>query len=582
MPNDIFIFPDANPLAPVFQSDKLPSNSANDYMKVFNPSYNFKDFRADLFNRSIKPWEDDQGYVQPYQQSDYILLQWLGNDSTASNYTARLLDKNGSVFTGKSVTVVQDAGTYTAEVNGVLLTNCKLYTILITLYDVPEGYYFVQTRHGSGSFHLNVIFEPVHIKQIHRNTSRIDYRNTYNDQAMIYPSTSYLPQIRFHGFVEDPEPDAEFNVYEDQPKNTEMVSGIPFRVPKLQIGLSTTGIPKYMSDKINRISICDVMYINGKQYTREQGSKLEPKAVEGQPLSAYTLNLRERFNTSTVDIGYTRVVMGAMPQTNYFWVEQMTVLGGTSVIRKGFKGKRNFLDYLNTQFNLGLSIFGVQGYWSEDDMNQLVFQADDSYTISGTWSLAAYDVLLYGLRIVVNGAGTVNLTFYKGAIGSTVYYAIAPGNGSANVNKTAYTGTPNPSYTFTGKGEFFIYFSDCEQLEDTSSTAVWESFGGDLPPSFKDLRINHSATKLRAIDNNIFRFVNANGMTMIWLQNQSLGTYQVDDIVRMGYDSIGKLNVSCQVYLDAQSPSAPPSKSDPGIKFFISKIASKVSTFQTD
>lgn len=564
----IFILPLLNPLKSIWQTDGLTSNNSAVILNALDPSFNFQGIDDDFYFKNLKYFEYKAPFAQQFQQSDTIRIQWLSEYSTLAQYQyARFLDERGNLFSAKTVTVVKETGTYSSEIDGVLLTGLTLYTVTIKLFDMPEGKYFLQCRFYDGINYYPVIHEPVHIKQIHENTVRIDFYNSYNDQSVIYPTSAYIPQIRVDGFVKILPPEAEFETYTDQPLDKELVSGIASRTYELFLN----NIPDYLADKINRIMLCDVVYIDGFKYTREQGAKLEQISGDDKSaLSNYKLKLGERINTSTVNVGYSTQVLGDMPQTNYFWIERIRLTTTYYNIQLGFKGKRNFLDYLNSQF------LTTAGFFAEDANNKLIFVPNSDYLPSGTWALDAVDVLKYGVRIQVGPAGgTVNLTFYKGAIGSTVYYAIMPNNGSANVNKTSYTGTPNPSYTFTKAGEYFIYFSDCERLDNSSSSATMLSIGGDLPPSCNMLYFNYYASKLARMDNNMFNYVTS--FANLYLIG-TINTYEINNIIRILYDSIPRLNNSCNVYLNGQTPSAPPSNELLTLKAIVKSYITTLST----
>jgi hypothetical protein len=561
----------------MFQSDRLISNSADDYFKIFNPSYNNKEFGADFYFRALKYYEDKQGYIQPYQQSDIIYMQWLSTDSTLSGFQlARILDEKGSAFTAKTVTVVKDTGTYSANIGGTYTTGLTLYYVRIQLYDVPEGRYFLQLRYGTGTTHYNVITEPFHVKQIHQNTIAIDYTNSYNDQSMIFPSASYIPRLRVHGCITDPDSMAEFNVYEDQPMNAEMVSGIPYRLQEFIIGLSAIGIPKHLEELINRITLFDTTSYDGKLFTREKGSKLEAKNTPGNPLSQYTLKLRERINTSTLEIGYMNVVLGDLPQTNYFWVERIQTATSYTNIRLGFKGKRNFLDYLNTNF------YVLFGYWGEDANNKLVFTAYESYTIAGTWTLDAVDVLKYGIKFLLDGTG--DLGFDLTAVSGSQFYAVNYGDGTT-VNKTALTNTPtittiSHTYAVNNLKEAFIYFSEARSISDNASTIKCRLIGGDLPSSMIYFIPFSSTQYVERFENNIFNYVVA--LVDFDIRAYNMNTYSINDMIRWIYDSLTRFSTSAIIYMNSQQVSAPPSKQDKGIASFIGAIINRVNTFVTD
>ena len=558
---NVFDIPLLNPLKPIRLGGILPSNSANDYLYTYNPSFNNKHIDDDFYVKGLRWYEDTKPYLQPFQQSDTIIVQWTSEDLTASNFAARLLSANGSTYTLKTVTVV-DQATYGSS---------ELYYVAVKLYDVPEGVYFLELRNGASTTWHNVIHEPIHIKQIHPKTIRFDYYNTSNDQSMLYPSTSMYPiQLRVRGILTEIDADADFNVYKDQPLNAEMVSGVPYRSYVLEI----ENVPEWMIDKINRILLCDVLKIDGKKFTRQSGAKLEVKRVAGVPTSSFTVKLWDRENLDTLVLTDNVKVLGSMPQTNYFWVESIS-LNGTTNIRKGFKGKRNFLDYLNS------TLLTTYGYFAEDANSQLVVRMYEDYSFVGTWSLDAANVLLYGIKLVVTGGGgALELTISKGAIVGTTNYAQQNGDGIGGTNLTSF-GTPTLSKTYstTGVYEHFLYFSDLESVSiAVTNNIIIKSIGGDLAPSFKSLSINNVGDGLEQMENNMFRYVTAGFITTLTFANQAFGTYQIDEVLRFIYDGLTKFNASAVVTL-TQGTAAPSSNTMGNIK---SVIRASITTLTTD
>ena len=197
---NIFEIPKLNSLRAIWQSDKLPSDAAITRYNAFNPQYNNVHFDDDFFCRSIRFFEQNVGYLQPYQQSDTISYIFFGSDTTAANYSARLLDMNGVAVT-KTITLTQQSGTY---------SGLKAYTTQFQLWDVPEGKYFFQLAHKVGSEYTYILHEPFHLKQVHPNTVRIEYRNSYNDQDVIYFSDTFKFQLRVKGNISAVNPDSKF------------------------------------------------------------------------------------------------------------------------------------------------------------------------------------------------------------------------------------------------------------------------------------------------------------------------------------------------------------------------------------
>lgn len=575
---NIFEFPLLNPLRAIEQKDNLPSNLTPQYLVGANPAFNYLPVDSDFFVRTLKFYEDKKVFVQKFQQSDTIRIQWLGYDGTLSRYQfARLLDKDGNVFSVKTITVVKDPGTYYVDFNGVS-TAMVLYYVEINLYDVPEGIYFLQTAYYNNVNYKHVIFEPFNLKQIHPNTSRVDSWNSYNDQGMIYPSANYIVQLRIDGYVKQLPPDAEFNVYIDQPHNKELVSGISTRAFEFVFG-QKNGAPIWLAEKINKQFLCDMTLIDGVAYTREQGAKLEPlNSDEVIPLSGYKLKIGERYNTSTLDINNTTNairVIGNLPQTMYFWVESMTLESTSETIRLGFKGKRNFLDYLNSTKLIGL------GYWAENENNKLVFIIYPNQTLpSGTYSLDDANVLRYGLKF----SGLVdNVTWdINGPSGN--FYAVVWGDGGANVNKTPLATAPSnttitKTYASSAVRDIYIYFSDANSFVENTLLFGCTSIGGQLAPSMTYFEPFLAGNNVEQFENNLFKYVlaleyvNANGFY--------LNSYAVNQIIIWIYESLAGFDSSATIDLTGQFlPGAPTNEA--GMLFMISEIRKVITTLDTD
>ncbi len=575
---NIFELPLMNPLRAIEQKDNLPSNLTPQYLVGANPAFNYLQIDSDFFIRTLKFYEDKKVFVQKFQQSETLRIQWLGYDSTLSRYQhARLLDKDGNVFSAKTITVVLDPTTYYTDFNGVS-TGMRLFYVEINLYDVPEGIYFLQLAYYNNVNYKHVIFEPFNLKQIHPNTTRIDAWNSYNDQGMIYPSADYIVQLRVDGYVKQLPPDADFSVYTDQPHNKELVSGISTRAFEFVFG-EKSGVPFWLAEKVNKYFLCDKTLIDGFAYTREQGAKLEPLTTEEtNPLVGYKLKIGERYNTSTLDINNTTnaiKVLGNMPQTMYFWVESMTLESATVNIRLGFKGKRNFLDYLNSTKLVG------KGYWTENENNKLVFIVNSSAPLpSGTYSIDDANVLPYGLKfsgVVANASWDIN-----GPSGN--FYAVVWGDGGSNVNKTTLATSPSATtisktYASTAARDIYIYFSDANSFVENTLLFGCTSIGGQLAPSMTYFEPFLAGNDVQRFENNLFKYVlaleyvNANGLY--------LDTYAVSQIIIWIYESISRFDSSAVIDLTGQFvPGAPTNEA--GMLYMISEIRKVVTTLDTD
>ena len=558
---NIFEISKINPLRIIWQYRRLPQDSGTIHYQSFNPSFNTHDFDSAFFYDSIRYYEDKEGYCQPFQQSDTIILQFMTNDNVHTHYTAQLLDKDGLAYS--------DLGSpyeFAATYDGL-----SAYRFTVPLYNIAEGIYFLRVQYYDGiSEQVLLISEPFDIKQIHSKTIRIDYHNSFNDWSYVFES-GVVPQFRVHGSVTEVKSESKFNVYEDQPLNTEMVSGIAYRSLLLKFGHGRNGVPEWVADTLERIFLCDTIKVDGLAVTRESGSKLERNGNNGLPLSWYSLKLRERYNTDTYNIHQFTSIVGDMPQTRFFFIEDMTIDGSTVNVRKGFNGKRNFLDYLNSSQNV------TEGYWGEDANNKLIFVKYEDATV-GTNTLTAANTLAYGTRYKVKGAGDLEIDITNNT-GATVYYAVIPNNGGANTNKTALTNTSTVSiakaYTGINVKEYYLYVSDMSEFIDDATNISIISLGGDFPPnmlSFKPSNIDNNITQ---IENNPFTSVSA--MAAYDISGLSLNTYAIDAVLRYLYDSRANLDPTCVVIL-TQTIAAPPSRDCIQFKSAIAALINSITT----
>lgn len=559
----IFEFPLLNPLKAIYQSDKLPNNLGNIVLNSLNPSYNNKYMDSDFYAKTLKDYQDKRYYCQIYQQSQTVLLQFYSSVGTLSTFQfARFLGANGNIFTQKTVTVALESGTY---------YGMYLYTVRVKLFDMPEGIYFLQLIHDNVSTSETAIFEPIDIKQYHPNSIQIDYYNTYNTQSFIFVDSSYVPQIRIKAdLIEDTS--SNFKTYEDQNYNVESISGTAWR----EYQLNTRVIPMWMKDKLERITILNSNKYDGKLLTRPEGAKIEAKnADEVNPLTQYTLALRDKENSNTLIINNTNLILGDMPQTTYFWVERIRIAGSYLNIRLGFNGKRNFLDYLNS------SLQTANGYWSEDENNKLVFMAYSAYVPSGTWSLDAVDVLKYSIRFELIGDGDVEYEIAQATTGE--FYAVSYGDGFTSVNKTAIATSPSTTtvaktYTTNGSKYFTIYFSNAISIVDSATNIDARTIGGDLPPAFIDFSPFSGGMLVTEMTNNMFKYVTALNNVLL---PANFDMYGVNQLAIYVYDTLDNFDSGATVDISGQALGTGPSISDPAMGKILSIIKSSI-TLQTD
>ena len=78
---------------------------------------------------------------------------------------------------------------------------------------------------------------------------------------------------------------------------------------------------------------------------------------------------------------------------------------------------------------------------------------------------------------------------------------------------------------------------------------------------------------------NLFKYMTS--LRYVGLDDLSLSSSMIDSIIMNLYDARTRLNSSCEIYLNGQTPSAPPSNTQ-GINLFKTTIKSLITTLTTD
>lgn len=564
-------------LAPIrfFKQSDITLNISSALFGTFNPSYNSRTFDADFYQRILQDYEDEGTFIQPFQTCDVIRFNFIGSDTTASNYVCRILDCNGRAYPLSSSTVAQN--------NSTAITGGKLYDYRIPLYNYPEGKYFIQIQHIQTGEDVYMISEPFHVKEFHDNTIRIDYWNSFNDQGVMFTTDSIKFQLRVPGAVRELTTGSKFFVYEDQPLNLEMIAGKPYRSFRLNIGAMQYPVAEYIADKVERALICDSVMIDGKYYTREEGSKLEKQEVKNNPLAYYGINMRERYNESSIEVqDVETVVLGDMPQTESFYVKEITLATTTYSVQKMFTGKTNFLAYLNsTSFTSSIL---TDGFFAEDSNSKLVFNKYTDFTISGTWELASNDVLLYGLKVGIDANFGTSFECTLTGTGNFAVISGASGKYITTQNFTAYIGSQSivPTYTAGKQYEFWVFLdSGCTGIDLNAADPVAYLIGGELPVNCE--YINAASTNVTKVEQGLFAQTISGAITSIDISGCKLSTHEINRATVQIYaaTNTGAFDGTCVIDLSGQTPSAPPDSGE-NMQYLIGYISGQISNFATD
>lgn len=572
----VISIPKVNPIKFYHQSEVFSSREGSgDNYKSFKPWHNSKTIDEGFYLENVFEWLNAKKYYQPWQNSDVICLQFVGVNKISSTipYFIKLIDCKGVTAKAIIATWKADIGTK------------SIYSVEVKLWDVPEGVYAVQIRFqdiiNAGVPWNYWISEPIEVKPYHKGTKLIKYKNSKNDFGVYYELDARF-MIRVHAELIDFKPDSSFEVYEDDPKNLEMLGGYTYRDYSLSIGGNGHGVPNWLHDKIEAITIHDYISIDGLRITRNDTAKIEAESNKSQELKALKLSVRETYAKDSLETSsFVNADLMPVTESEYFYVQQIEFPnsgpGVTITIENYFKGINQFVNYLNQEISY---IYGLT--WSTDGCyvaisteNNVTLFVDNSTDESNVDGATVNGLIENYIEIDVEISPSetdVTVSFVNGATVSTDYAVFYNDTTPAEIG-TDSTGTFDIVHTFLKSCKFLLFCPVIDQIQVTGD-AVIKSLGlniGDAATSFE-----LSSNGLKNINNNIFLY--AAQMSNFTFSNNKLSMYEVDKLVRMAVDAnaAGSLQASCTIDVTGQSTT-----DDKGIQYLIQKLSQQNITFNT-
>jgi hypothetical protein len=242
-----------------------------------------KDFEDWYFSDTILPWQHKLDWKQLVQKTDVI------HDQLQTNYgpvTLKLYKITGELI---------DTIPYSQIMPNYNDPTLYIYEVDIDMSGYDEGDYYFTIEFGSP---VTIIMqsENICLKDTHDNSIMIEYTQDTFREDMIF-ETGITPGIRVYGTKKFKGPSSKNTLYEDQVLNETLIRSVNYRVWTLIIG-GTEGIPDYMADKIDRALGCASLLIDGKSYTKTEGS-LEPNEIDDYPMRGWRIDLREKLNRAS-------------------------------------------------------------------------------------------------------------------------------------------------------------------------------------------------------------------------------------------------------------------------------------------
>lgn len=574
---NIFNISRINPLQWYQQSDILNTGAYTQAVyKSFDPNANERGMDNDFFYRNIKSYMDQVTYFQPYQQGDRLTGQWLGVEDytgpTVVNYIVKIIDGEGATVKQADCTLGSEVGSGT----GIFIRSFN-----VSLHDVPEGKYLVQI-HKVGLFtdkDYFVISEGIDVKAYHPNTMLFRYSHSENAYG-VYWEEGIEMQIRLHCAFTEIQPGSKFNVYEDQPANLTLLSGVKYREKQLTIGVDNNFVPEYIIDKLEEILLCDTLYIDNVLHTRTEGSKLELGRTDKNPLMSANILLREKNNdTDLVVAPFPPIVCGVAPTAECFYIKQFTqTTPGTSwPLQQYFFGATAFVSYLNSSGFINAD--SINTYFAIDALGNIVLITNDQTVYDDYSPGMTFETPLTGhLAVEVNplNADTLSVA-YTNSITSSKYVYFW-GDGSATTIGAGTTATVTHNYTTGRKYTAHLFWDVVHNLALDASDQIITAISGKLP--YRTISFNCENNQLRYIRNNIFEIMGG-FCTSIQLSGSKLTKFTMNDVIRYAYESMDQFDSTAGIDMQVQVPAVIPSD-DAGLAFMRSELLDNGVTILTD
>ena len=549
----IFRLSPANPLQFFHQNDifgNLSAATAN--MGALNPNYNNYEFDTDLFARNIKPFLMQRGYASPWQVNDVVKVQWVGKDYSSlglgEDYIVYLLDKNG--YTVKTLSIGTDIK-YTDLAGGTE----SVYLATCLLWDVEEGIYFVQCyKRGSGPDpDYWLISEPIEVKENWEGTSLVKYKNSYNAYGLYFDMTTVTVcfQRRFFGCLQEFTPQSNFEVYEDDPRDLQMLGGDAYRSWTFSIS-NKKGVPDYEKDKLERIFLHDEVTVDGRSVTRESGSKVEASVINGMALHNVSIKLREKNSTANLDIPNLggNIDVAVYPSSKVFWVDNLVFQGLYDLpVQKFFTSKARFLGYMNNGWLEAYTHHLTEDtmFMAVDGRGKIVLKANNQDDFDD-WSGTVIDTILpYWIKMDTHlyGVNTTSITTITVPSG-TRHYAVSLSDNTVLESLTAIT-TDTDVTRVSPNDETYYIFMDYAHILNISGDSVTIGLDGEIPPTTVTLEIESNI--LRDFGADFFNLANGTFNNLDLLAN-NLSNTSVNKILLQSYEALKAKRISATTTID--------------------------------
>jgi hypothetical protein len=273
------------------------------YEKGFTPQaqYNSKHINDYKFADTIYAWQQPTTFRQIWQLNDSIRLQFR---SETGPITWKLYDLNGVQIDTDNFDQVLENADNPGEF---------IYQADIDLSGYSAGCYYFEVELGS-PVEKTLVSETLEFSNLFENSVLLQYSHSSFREDVIF-ETDIVFTIRLNARLFYKAPASKDVIYEDQVLNETIVDSKSYDLWELQLS-DERGIPDWLIRKLNGILGCDDLVIDGRNFTKSEGAKLEETNIDDYPMRGWKIELREQLNrraryfstTGSADQGYAVVV----------------------------------------------------------------------------------------------------------------------------------------------------------------------------------------------------------------------------------------------------------------------------------
>ena len=236
----------------------------------------------DFAYNKIPSFEYSRGYCQQYRFGDRPYIQIIS--ASVATMSMQLVTNEGTVIKGWTV---GDSG---RSYRGLKVYHWANY---FPLTGAAEGVYFLKLSISDSSGILTMYSEPIYLSSTSPDTVAVTYSHDENDFDRVFTGSNvmqHLMRIEAGMKSDGLAPGGKFTMFADLNYQSVMLQSQPYNVEKWTFGPGE-GIPNHLADIINRIFGLSTVKIDGVQYSRNEGAKIERTGVNEYPLAGWSLDL---------------------------------------------------------------------------------------------------------------------------------------------------------------------------------------------------------------------------------------------------------------------------------------------------